>query len=90
MEYAVAELVEALCYKPEGRRIESRWGGFFQFTWSFQPHYGPGVNSAANRNEYQEYSWEVKGGRRVSLTTLSVCLSVWGGPESLCIFVSSL
>jgi hypothetical protein len=22
-----------------------------------QPHYGPGVDSASNRNEYQEYSW---------------------------------
>jgi hypothetical protein len=26
---------------------------FFQFTKSFQPHYGPGVESASNRNEYQ-------------------------------------
>jgi hypothetical protein len=24
---------------------------------SFQPHYGPGVDSASNRNEYQESSW---------------------------------
>ena len=23
--YAVAELVEALCYKPEGRGFDSRW-----------------------------------------------------------------
>jgi hypothetical protein len=23
----------------------------------FQPHYGPGVDSASNRNEYQESSW---------------------------------
>jgi hypothetical protein len=22
-----------------------------------QPHYGPGVDSASNRNEYQESSW---------------------------------
>jgi hypothetical protein len=29
---------------------------------SFQPHYGPGVDSASNRNEYQEDSW---GGRGV-------------------------
>jgi hypothetical protein len=34
----------------------------FQFTQSFQPHYGPGVDSASNRNEYQEYFWVVKGG----------------------------
>jgi hypothetical protein len=30
---------------------------FFQFTKSFQPHYGPGVDSASNSSEYQEYSW---------------------------------
>jgi hypothetical protein len=28
-EYAVADLVEALCYEPEGRGIESRCGVFF-------------------------------------------------------------
>jgi len=27
---------------------------------SFQLHYGPGVNSSSNRNEYQEYFLEVK------------------------------
>jgi hypothetical protein len=36
---------------------------------SFQPHYGPGVDSDSNRNEYQEPSWGVKGGQRVRLTT---------------------
>jgi hypothetical protein len=43
--------------------------GFFQFTYSFQPHYGPGVDSASNRNEYQENFRGVKGGRRMRLTT---------------------
>jgi hypothetical protein len=28
---------------------------------SFQPHYGPGVDSASNRNEYQESSLGVIG-----------------------------
>jgi len=28
---------------------------FFIEIKSFQSHYGPGVNSASNRNEYQEY-----------------------------------
>jgi hypothetical protein len=37
----------------------------FRFTQSFQPYYGPEVDSASNRNEYQESSWGVKGGRRV-------------------------
>jgi hypothetical protein len=27
---------------------------FFQFTYSFQPHYGPGVDSASNINENQK------------------------------------
>jgi hypothetical protein len=42
---------------------------------SFQPHYGPGVDSASNRNEYQEDSWGVKGGWRVRLTTLPPSVS---------------
>jgi len=39
-------------------------------TQSFLPHYDPGVNSASNRNEYQEYLLGGKGGRCVRLTTL--------------------
>ena len=35
-------------------------GGFFFDTKSFQLHYGPGVVSASNRNEYQEYFLGVK------------------------------
>jgi len=33
---------------------------FFSLTRSFRPHYGPGVDSASNRNEYQEYFLGVK------------------------------
>ena len=29
--------------------------GFFIDIISFRSHYGPGVDSASNRNEYQEY-----------------------------------
>ena len=29
--------------------------GFFIDIKSFRSHYGPGVDSASNRNEYQEY-----------------------------------
>ena len=43
--------------------------GFFIDIKSFRSHYGPGVNSASNRNEYQEYFLGVKGGRCVRLTT---------------------
>jgi hypothetical protein len=43
----------ALCYKPEGRWFDSCWGSWiFQLTLFFQPHYGPGVDLASNRNEY--------------------------------------
>jgi hypothetical protein len=50
-------MVEALCYKPEGRGFDSRLGHWiFQLTQSFQPHYDPGVDWASNRNEYQESS----------------------------------
>jgi hypothetical protein len=65
----------ALCYKPEGRRFESRWSGYFQFTYSFQPYYGPGVDSASNRNEYQESPWGIQGGRRIRLTNLQLSVS---------------
>jgi hypothetical protein len=56
--HVVAYLVEPLCYKSEGHVFVSRWGHcIFQLTSSFQPHYGPGIGSASNRNEYQESSW---------------------------------
>jgi hypothetical protein len=44
---------------------------FFQLTYSFQPHYGPGADSASNRNEYQESSLGggATGVPRVRLTT---------------------
>ena len=34
--------------------------GFFIDIKSFRSHYGPGVNSASNRNEYQEHFLGVK------------------------------
>jgi hypothetical protein len=79
---AVAQSVEALHYEPEGRRFDSRWSHWnFSLTQSFRPHYGPGVDSASHRNEYQEYFVEGKGGRRVGLTTLppscADCLKPW-------------
>jgi len=37
---------------------------------SFWSHYVPGVDSASNRNEYQEYFLGGKGGRYLGLTTL--------------------
>jgi hypothetical protein len=41
-----------------GRGFDSRWYNWiFQLILSFQPHYGPGVDSASNGNENQESSW---------------------------------
>jgi hypothetical protein len=60
----------ALCFK-SGSKLPSV--GATRKEKSSQPHYGPGVDSASNRNEYQEYfpggGGGVKGGRRVRLTT---------------------
>jgi hypothetical protein len=54
-------VVEARRYKPEGRGIDSKWCYWnFSLTYSFRSHYGPGVDSASNRNEYQQYCLGVK------------------------------
>ena len=51
----VAHLVEALRSKPEGRGLNSRcFYQIFSLTYFFRPHYGPRVDSAYNRNKYQE------------------------------------
>ena len=58
---AVAQLVEALHYKSEGSGFDSRlchWN--ISLTQSLRQHYGPGVDSASNRNEYHEYLMGVK------------------------------
>jgi len=34
--------------------------GFFIAINSFRPHYGPGIDTASNRNEYQEHFLGVK------------------------------
>jgi len=50
-------VVKVPCYKSEGRWFDSRWchWNFFIGIKSFRSHYGPGVDSASNRNEYQEH-----------------------------------
>jgi hypothetical protein len=60
--HAVAQLVEALRYKPEGRGFDSRCSNRnISLIYSFcRRTLGPGVDSASNRNEYQEYFLGVK------------------------------
>jgi len=42
---------------------------FFIDIKSFRSHYGPGVDSSSNRNDYQEHFPGGKGARCVRLTT---------------------
>ena len=54
---------------------------FFIDIKSFRSHYGPGVDSASNRNEYQEYFLGGKDGRCLGLRNLPTscpdCLAIW-------------
>ena len=45
-------------------------GGSIPDSQSFRPHYGRGVYTTSNRNEYQEYFLGAKGGRCLVLTSL--------------------
>jgi hypothetical protein len=58
-----------------------RFIGIFHGHKSFWSHYGPGVDSASNRNEYQEYFLGSKDGQCVGLTTLppsrADCHEIW-------------
>jgi len=54
-------VVKVLCYKSEGRWFDPTGvNGFFIDIKFFRSHYGPGVDSASNINEYQEYFLRVK------------------------------
>jgi len=56
MGHTEVQLVETWRYKPKGRGSDSRWFRWnSSLTKSSQPHYGSGVNSASNRNEYLEF-----------------------------------
>jgi len=52
-------VVKVLYYKVAGS-IAAGVNGFFIDIKSFRSHYGPGVDSVSNRNEYQEYFLGVK------------------------------
>ena len=52
--YRGGTVVKALCYKSESRWFDSRWCHWNFSLTSFRSHYVPGVDTASNRNEYQE------------------------------------
>jgi len=87
-EHAVAQMAEALRYKPEGGGFDSRWAHSGRTI-------GLGFDPASKRNRYQEYFLGGKGGRCVRLTTLQPscvdCLEIWepnmlknSGPVQAC------
>ena len=87
LKHPVAQLVEALRYKPVGRGFGYRWGHWvFSLTYSFRLHYDPEVDSASIRNQYRGYLLEGKGGRYVGLTTLPLscagCLEILAASTS--------
>ena len=48
-------MFKVLRYKSEGRWFDPRWCHWnFSLTQSFRSHYGTGVDSVSNRNEYQD------------------------------------
>jgi hypothetical protein len=55
-------VVEALCYKPEGRKFKTRWGEWiFSIYLIILAALGPGVYSTLNRNEHQKQKSNVPG-----------------------------
>jgi len=53
-------VVKVLCYKSECRWFDPSWCHWIFHIKSFRSHCGPGVDSASNRNEYQEFFLGVK------------------------------
>jgi hypothetical protein len=80
--YVVAQLVELLRYKPEGRGIDSQWCYWnFLLAYFFWLPYDPAIDSASKRNEYKECFLGGEGGQCVGLTNLppscAGCLEIW-------------
>jgi hypothetical protein len=57
----VAQLVEALHDKPEGRGLDSLWGHWdFSLSYFLRPLCGPGIVSVSNADKDQGYLLGVK------------------------------
>jgi len=77
----ILEQVNVLLLVIRTARFDSRWCRNFFFDNPSGSTMALGVDSACNRNEYQEYFLESKGGLCVGLTTLPLscasCLEIW-------------
>jgi hypothetical protein len=75
----VVVVVTELCYKPEGRRFETRCGEWISLTYLMVPAaLGSGVYSASKTHEAEAEKyclWGVERGRSVGLTTLPPSVS---------------
>ena len=74
-------VVKALHYKLAGREFDTCWCYWnFSVTYSFRSHYGSGVDSASNRNEYQGYflrvNWPVSKVNNLT-TFMCRCHEIW-------------
>jgi hypothetical protein len=58
-----SEMVEALCYKPEGRGFETRWSEFFSIYLILAAALDLSVYSASNTNYYQKKKITFLGSR---------------------------
>ena len=59
IRYRGSTVVKVLCYKLEGS-IPAGVSGFFIDIKFLRSYCGPGIDSASNRNEYQEYFLGIK------------------------------
>jgi hypothetical protein len=56
----------------------------FFMAQSFRPHYGPGISSASNRNEYQKYFLGLKAADAFLLKSGSLKFLKPSGPDQAC------
>jgi hypothetical protein len=69
--HMVAQLVEVLCYKPEGHGFDSQWRHWsFPLTYSFWTHYGSASTERVTEMSTKNISWGVKVAWCFGLTTL--------------------
>jgi hypothetical protein len=78
----MAQLVDALSYKPESRGFNTIWDLWdFLLAYSFRLHYGPDVYSAANMNDYEGYPLGGKRRMVCRADNLTTFMHIFGSPS---------